>query len=70
MFNLADLPKTQTELVKRMREASTTAINFVPTDEARKALKQITDFQYNLAEVYAAQVDKAMSMFVPAKKAA
>jgi hypothetical protein len=69
MFNLADLPKTQTEFVKRMREATTLAINFVPTDENRKALKQVTDFQYSIAEVYAAQVDKAMAMFAPAKAA-
>ncbi len=54
---------TAAEIVEQSRRVSTAALTYVPHEETKDALAKAINLQCNLADIYAAQMDKVAAEF-------
>lgn len=54
-----NVPKTAAAVVEKARQASTTAINYIPHAGVQDVTAKITNLQFSIADVLAEQFDKA-----------
>jgi len=51
---------TAAEVVDQSRRTATAAISFIPHDETKDAVAKIVNLQCQIADIYAASIDKSV----------